>query len=94
MGKKKKKIHFYFLFLVLFSIVVGVKMWSIQKTSHELEKQISSLDRQIESEQEKQVELLQEKEYCQSDEYIEKMAREKFGLVKPNEKVYIPVEEK
>ena len=43
----------------------------------------------IEAEQEKQLNFETRKEYYTSDSYIEQVAREQLGMVKPNEIIYI-----
>ncbi len=47
-----------------------------------------SLQEQIKLENDRAGELEKLPEYIQSDEYIEKIAREKFGLVYPDETVF------
>ena len=54
-----------------------------------MEYQISVVEREIAIWKEKCDELLEEIEYLSSDEYVEKMAREKLGLVKPGEIQFI-----
>ena len=41
------------------------------------------------NEQERNTTLLEQKENVNSDEFIEKMAREELGLVMPNETIYV-----
>ncbi|NLB73446.1 MAG: septum formation initiator family protein [Firmicutes bacterium] len=54
-----------------------------------MEYQISVVEREIEVWEERCNELLDQIEYLSSDEYVEKMAREKLGLVKPGEIQFI-----
>ncbi|HOL02278.1 MAG TPA: septum formation initiator family protein [Bacillota bacterium] len=54
-----------------------------------MEYQISVVEREIAIWKEKCDELLEEIEYLSSDEYVEMMAREKLGLVKPGEIQFI-----
>ncbi len=51
------------------------------------------IEQQIEEQRERYIELLQEREYMKSDQYIEELAREKFGLVKPGEIIFINEDE-
>ncbi len=44
---------------------------------------------QIQEEQEKELELKDRKEYYNSDSYIEQIAKEQLGMIKPNEVLYI-----
>jgi cell division protein DivIC len=54
-----------------------------------MEYQISVVEREIAVWEERCNELLEQIEYLSSDEYVEKMAREKLGLVKPGEVQFI-----
>ncbi len=53
--------------------------------------QISQLNDQIEYEKERQKEVEALKDKVNTDEYIEKMASDKLGLIKSNSKVFIDV---
>lgn len=87
--KKTRALLFATLVLILLTTVVSIKVSSLYVRNIELEKQEASLEEQIEAEQEKYIDLLKEKEYIKSDEYIEQLGREKFGLVKPDEKIFV-----
>ncbi len=52
---------------------------------------IARLEDQIEYEQERQAEIEDLKDKVNSDEYIEKMASEKLGLVKSTAKIFVDV---
>ncbi len=52
---------------------------------------IARLEDQIEYEQERQAEIENLKDKVNSDEYIEKMANEKLGLVKSTAKIFVDV---
>lgn len=54
-------------------------------------KEIASLNNQIEYEKERQQEVVELKGKVNSDEYIEKIASEKLGLVKSNAKIFVDV---
>jgi len=60
--------------------------WGMRKQEREVRAQIQKLQKENQQLR-KQVEMLN------SDAYIEKIAREKLGLVKEGEKVYIPAED-
>ena len=49
--------------------------------------QVASLQTQLEQEQERSEDLEESKAYVQTRQYIEEMAREKLGLVNPDETV-------
>ena len=53
--------------------------------------QVAKLTNQIEYEQERQKEIEELKGKVNTDEYIEKMASEKLGLIKSNAKVFVDV---
>ncbi len=54
-----------------------------------LNKEESALDKQISEAQQVHSELEKEKEATGTPEYIERVAREKLGFMKPEEKVFI-----
>ncbi len=56
-----------------------------EEREKELLKKRASYETQLASEEERQEELLEETAYRQTKQYIEKLAREKLGLVKPDE---------
>ena len=84
-GVIKKAKNLVFLIAVAYLVFSLISQQGvISKNSAE----IATLEQQI---SEKQVEIEQlEKEYSDvySDEYVERMAREKLGLVQPNERVF------
>ena len=53
--------------------------------------EVAKLTNQIEYEQERQKEIEELKGKVNTDEYIEKMASEKLGLIKSNAKVFVDV---
>ena len=50
---------------------------------------VQNQNSQIEEEQKKNAEYIREKEYYNSDAYVEKIARQQLGLVMPNEILYV-----
>lgn len=65
--------------------VLTVKGIGLQQKVNANASRISSLDSQIEEEKNRTDEITAMKDYMQTDEYIEKTAREKLGMVKDNE---------
>ncbi len=59
------------------------------KVMKHLDEQVETLNGEIHSEKEKQVELKTKQDYYNSDDYIEDQAREKFGLVGEDETIFI-----
>ena len=68
--------------LILFSDRGLINLWSLKKEKLEIQNKINSLRNQI-------AVLEKEEEKLKFDEkYIEKIAREKFKMVKPGERVF------
>ncbi len=76
-------------FMVLFFIAVSVGIASQLKVYGQYKQEAEEILIQIQQEQEKNAEYLREKEYYNSDDYIEKVARQQLGLVMPNEVLYV-----
>lgn len=53
--------------------------------------ELSRLEGKIAEEKTVNEELKKESEIIQDDEYIEKIAREKLGMVKKNERIYVDI---
>ena len=68
--------------------VMMVKSRELKKTLAVYETRAASLEQEIEEQKDRTEEIDQLKEYMQTDEYIEQVARERFGLVKDNEIVF------
>lgn len=62
-----------------------------QKLLNAKDLELSRIDSRIKEETRLNEELNKEKETIQSDEYIEKVAREKLGMVKKDQKVYVDI---
>lgn len=74
-----------FGFIVIF---LGVCVWqvnSLKKESRMLDQTMADLEKQIEEEKAKELEIKVEKEYFQSIAYREQMARDRCKLIYPNE---------
>lgn len=86
--KKNNKIVlkiFFFLIIGYVLYIFGQQQSAINKYAMEA-KYYENL---IEEENAKNIQLTKEKENINSDEYIEKIAREKLGYIMPNETIYI-----
>ncbi|WP_352399698.1 septum formation initiator family protein [Anaerotignum sp.] len=77
------------VFLSVFICAVGVGVVSQAKAYDQIKQERMEIASQIKQEQEKQLEFEKRKEYYNSDSYIEQIAREQLGMVKPNEVLYI-----
>lgn len=84
------------LFLVFVAAVLLYLAFSVAgqfSRLHALQREVTTLQAELEELQEKNRELRRQVEMVQSDTYVEKVAREKLGLIKPGEKRIIQVEE-
>ena len=72
------------LVLIVFA-VVGVNQYEKQLS---YKNQIDELKIEISQAKSRSEELKSQSEYKESDEYLEKLARERLGMVKPNEIIY------
>lgn len=77
------------VFLSVFIFAVGVGVVSQAKAFDQIKQERLSIASQIKEEQQKQIEYEKRKEYYNSDSYIEQIAREQLGMIKPNEVLYI-----
>ena len=76
---------------VMVLIICGIVTYSRTKLDQEaveLAKQVESLNRQIDEEDARTAELEEQRTYVQTKKYIEDMAREKLGLVYPDEIIF------
>ena len=76
------------LMVIFIMIFLGVCVWqvnSLKKESAELDKTMAQLEKQIEDEKAKELEIKVEKEFYQSIAYREQMARDRCKLIYPNE---------
>jgi len=85
-GKKTKLI---FIAVVLFFVYFTVTFVEQQKIINLKSKQIETINQKIAEEQRINEELNKSKEIIGSDEYVEKVARERLGMVKSGEKLFV-----
>lgn len=83
--ENRLSIVFITMVVVSMAIVLGVKVRSIKKELVNREAYNQKIVKELESESERAKELDEKKKYVQTDSYIIEMAREKLGLVFPNE---------
>ena len=84
--KFNKLMNFILLFVFIYSIFVFINQ---QTKLSSYSKDISYYSTQIEELKEKKEELMATQENVNSEEFIEKVAREKLDMYLPNETVYI-----
>lgn len=82
--------------LVVLSLAVAVHLKGLDLRKKDLDYQIreENLLIQVQEEEEKAAELEQYRVYVQTKQYIEKVAKEKLGLVNKDEILLKPVEKK
>ena len=90
-GRKKRPFDrtIILFFMVLFFAAVSVGIGSKLKLYGQYKQEAEDILSQIEEEQKKNAEYIKEKEYYNSDAYVEKVARQQLGLVMPNEILYV-----
>ena len=88
--KKKLKLLKYIVILVI-SIYVIITLINQQKVLNSYKDTQNQLAEQIEEQQKYQAELTLSSQNINSQEYIEKVAREKLGMYKTNERVYVNI---
>ena len=89
--KKKKSGTNYIVgaFMVIFGIIVCVNIGVQFNRYSALKETEAQITKEIENEQLRSVELKAQQEYYTSDDYIESVARNQLGLIKPDERVFI-----
>ena len=83
--RKKSRTTEFSITVVLCCLVAVLTVKGISLQQKANASRLSSLDSQIEEEKQRTDDITALKEYMQTDEYIEKTAREKLGMVKDNE---------
>jgi len=94
--KKKKRKNGLKIIAVAVLVLFGVITYSsieLQQEKRALEKKKSELEAQLQTEQERSVELEEQRAYMQTVRYIEEIARKVLGLVYPDETILRPEEE-
>jgi Septum formation initiator len=80
------------LVVLLLCGIVSYNRVGLAKEKAEEERQIARLDTQIKKEEQRGKELKEQKDYMKTRKYIEEVAREKLGLVYPDEIIFEPKE--
>lgn len=73
---------------VLMTVAFAANGIQMRQKNAEYEKEIASLQEQVEEQEERKEDIDAQKEFMQSQEYIEEIAHERLGLVYPNETVF------
>lgn len=85
----KKPVGFLIFVLIILIGVVSVQMSRLYIRNVELDQEAAQLTQEKESALKYQKELLEYKDFMNSTQYIEQIAREKLGLVKPNDTLFV-----
>ena len=85
----KKQLLKIFVAVMAFAMIFKGIMQQPQIAQNK--KEIARLNEQIEYEKQRQEEIDQMRQKVNTDEYIEKIAEEKLGLVKNNVKIFVDV---
>ncbi|ERI93123.1 putative cell division protein FtsL [Clostridiales bacterium oral taxon 876 str. F0540] len=87
----KKKFGIKKILIVLFSVYVCYIIGSTQVSMIKIRKELNTRQQELTKLQEKNQKLQDEVKMSQTDDYIEKLARERLGMIKDGE---TPVSEK
>lgn len=74
-----------FFVVFIFCICIGVKVNSLRAQKKELAEKQTMLEKEIESEEQRAEDLEALEKYMQTKKYMEEVARDKLGLVYPDE---------
>lgn len=90
---KNKRFRFKIVNFIYIALIVYVGYIFIQQQGYltECKRQENMYYAEIQKNKQIAASLEQQKEYYQTNEYIEKTAREKLGMVVPGEKIYVDV---
>ena len=89
--RKKRKLKISMIVILLAVLVMLIRGVMYQPQITDNYDKISELEAQIEYEQQRADEVDALKENVDSDEYIEKIAREKLGMIRKDEIMFIDV---
>jgi len=70
---------------IVLLVVMSIQIADLQKKNEQYIKKENQLTSELKKEEERQQEIEEYEAYMQSDEYIEKVAKSKWGLVHPND---------
>ncbi len=89
--KKRKRRIVVIVAVVALTIYVGIMMIFITNSYREKNREIQQVQQQIDEQTVLNQEYQEMIDRGVDDEYIQKLAREKLGLVYPDERVYIDI---
>ncbi len=74
--------------VLLLMTILGIGSLSLQEKNRNYKAQEAELQEQIAAEVAREEEIAELEEYVGSDQYIEDVAKEKLGLINPNEIIF------
>lgn len=88
---KRKKSKLWLFTLILLIICFSPIILDQQRLLFAKDKEMNNVQRKIADEKKTKEELQSKKQMLNTDQYTEKIAREKFGMIKSNERVFVDV---
>ena len=90
--RQKRSAILGMVFAMLVVVGLGVLLWNgkknIEAKNVEYEKQIKELQEQVDEEKQRTEELNEYKKYVQTKKIAEEIAKDKFGLIYPDEIIF------
>ncbi|MCI8508935.1 MAG: septum formation initiator family protein [Lachnospiraceae bacterium] len=83
--QNSKGISIIVFVVIIFCAAVGIRTYALKNQSEELAKRQAALEKQMESEEQRTKELEELEKYMKTKKYVEEVAKEKLGLVYPDE---------
>ncbi len=90
---KRKNVVIKILLLTVFFSYLGFKVYEQQRILDIKNRELLQLETMLTEEKQLNADLLEQKEILFTNEYVEKVAREKLGMVKDGEKIFVDVNE-
>ena len=90
-GQPKRKLNIHVCFMIGLIMYLCYALISQQTSLHSSNAKIAGLEAEIVSAESRLAEVQDMDAFSKSDEYIERVAREKLGLVLPDETVFVDV---
>lgn len=86
--EKKRRFKIRHLLIVILAVFLIITLGKQQVKINEIKRKQAIVERDIQEALQQQQKLKEQIELLNTDEYIEKIAREELGLVKPGEIIY------
>ena len=76
--------------IVCMAVIVNFKVSALEEKNEAYSGRLSALEQELQQEQDRAQELEENRLYVQTKQYIEEVAKEKLGLVNPDEIILKP----